>query len=109
MIITIDIALWGLVVGVVLPIIVGLVTARFAPSWVKSVTLMALSALVSIGQEILVAGQFEVKQTILKFALLFLTSVGLHYGFLKPSGVTGQNGVVQRNADGGLTSSHGPL
>jgi hypothetical protein len=102
--ITIDTALWGLLVGTVLPIVVALVTNQLASSRFKALTLLFLSALTTIGQEIVAAGQFEVKETILKFALLFLTSIGIHYGLLKPAGITGQNGVVQENLTKGLKS-----
>lgn len=102
MVITIDVALWGLVIGTVLPILVALITARFAASRFKSIILLFLATVTAIGQEILAVGEFEVKSTIVKLALLFLTSVGLHYGLLKPTGITGSNGAVQVNAPGGL-------
>lgn len=88
-VITVDVALWGLVIGTVLPIVVGLVTKSNTSASVKAVVLLGLTAVISVGQEILAAGSFEVKETLLKFGLLFLTSVGAHFGLLKPANVTG--------------------
>jgi hypothetical protein len=88
-VITVDVALWGLVVGTVLPIVVGLVTKSNTDAAVKAVVLLGLAAVISVGQEIVAEGSFEVKATLLKLALLFLTSVGAHFGLLKPAGVTG--------------------
>jgi hypothetical protein len=87
--ITIDVALWGLVIGTVLPIVVGLVTKSNTPAATKAVILLALAAVISVGQEIVAAGGFDLKPTLLKLALLFLTAVGAHFGLLKPAGVTG--------------------
>ena len=102
MVINVDTALWGLVIGTALPILVALVTAQLAPKPLKTVVLMFLATIITVGQELLAAGSFEVKEALLKFALLFLTSVGLHFGLLKPIGVTGQNGIVQQATPGGL-------
>lgn len=100
--ITIDVALWGLVVGTILPIVVGLVTDRLAASWIKTTVLLFLAAVIAVGQEILTAGSFELKVALLKFALLFLTSVGTHFGLLKPTGVTGADGAAAKIAPRGL-------
>jgi hypothetical protein len=93
-VITVDVALWGLVIGTILPMIVGLITKSTTNSRVKAVVLLFLAAVISVGQEILEAGSFEVKETLLKFALLFLASVGAHFGLLKPAGVTGAGSVT---------------
>ena len=93
-VITIDVALWGLVVGTILPILVGVVTKSSASGGVKAVTLAALAAATVIIQEAVSAGSFDVKPAVLKFALLFLTAVGLHFGFLKPAQVTGAGGAA---------------
>ncbi len=101
-VITIDVALWGLVIGTVLPLLVGIITAQVADSGVKAVVLLALAAVISIGQEIIADGSFEAKAAALKFALLFLTSVGLHFGLLSPTRISGRNGAIQRNFTGGV-------
>lgn len=101
-VITIDVALWGLVISTLLPILVGIVTARLTPSGGKSIILLALAAIIAVGQEILTAGSFELKAALLKFALLFFASVGTHFGLLKPSGITGADGVVSNVAPNGL-------
>lgn len=103
--ITVDQALWGLVIGTILPMIVALITNQMASGTFKSLTLLFLSAAVAVGQEVVEAGALDVKQTILKLALLFLVSVGIHYGLLRPSGVTGQNGYIQENLTGGIKGS----
>lgn len=101
-VITIDVALWGLIIGTLLPILVGIITARLTPSGGKSIILLFLAAVIAVGQEILAAGSFELKVAVLKFALLFLSSVGTHFGLLKPSGITGAGGLVSNLAPNGL-------
>lgn len=91
-----DVALWGLVVGVVLPLLVGIVTRATTPPGVKAVLLAALAAVTVVIQEALQDGSFETKAAILKFAGLFLTAVGLHFGLLKPTNVTGAGGAVSQ-------------
>jgi hypothetical protein len=98
--ISVDTAIWGLVVGSLLPIVVALVTKSSAPKSVKAGVLLVLSAAIAVGQDIVAAGSFEVKETILKFAALVLVAVGVHLGVTKPLGVTGSNGIAA--TEGGI-------
>jgi hypothetical protein len=92
----------SLIVSFIIPILVGLVTSRVANGTVKSLTLFVLAAVVAVIAEAIDKGSFSTFQAFMLFAQNFLVAVTAHYGVLKPSGVTGTNGVVQRNFAGGL-------
>lgn len=101
----------NLVVAFGIPILVGLVTNRFANGATKSLTLFGLAALLAVCVEIIDKGGFDGFSAFMLFAQNFLVAVTAHYGFLKPSGFTGTNGVIQANFAGGLNvgkQSHGP-
>jgi hypothetical protein len=80
-VITVDQALWGLLVAQILPLLVGFVTDKVASSGLKAFLLMALSAVVTIADEIASVGSFEVKETILRFAALFFAAVLSYFGW----------------------------
>jgi len=93
----------NLVLSVVIPGLVALVTKRVAPSWVKSVMLILLVAIASVIQTIVQAGgEFDVKTTLLNFVITFVMAVAAHFGFLKPTMVTGSEGVIQKAVPGGV-------
>ena len=91
-----------IIVGSILPIIVGLVTKQIANGTVKSVTLLALAALATVITEVITAGSVDFAQSLLSFAVIFFAAVASHFGFLKPANVTGSEGVVQTKVSGGL-------
>lgn len=96
-----------LVLGVGLPILTGLVTARVAHPGLKATILALLAAVGGIVQELYSVGGvldgFDWSSAVADATSVFLLAVGMHYGLLRPTGVTGSDGAVQTGAlAGGL-------
>lgn len=86
-----------------LPMLVALITKKAAAGHVKALTLLALSAVNGALVSIQATGGVFRPSVILPATIVsFVTSVGVHYGLLKPSGVTGSDGVL---AEHGLQDS----
>lgn len=85
-------------VAVVIPFVVDLVTKKFAASGVKSAVLLALTLITGLVTEwinAVNAGHTYDWETGLTTAVLtFLLSVGVFFGFTKPTGLTGADGVL---------------
>lgn len=77
----------GLLIGTVLPLLVGLVTTRVTSPAIKAIALAGLSALTGFLTE-LTTPSFELKSAILTWLGAFLVAVGMHYGLWKPVGAT---------------------
>lgn len=82
----------SMLIGVVLPLVVGLVTKwETAPS-VRAVLLLLLSAVSAFMTELLssITGNsiFDVGATLLAVLSTFLIGVGMHFGFYKPIGAS---------------------
>lgn len=93
----------NLVLAAVLPILTALVTARFAPSSLKTVILVALTVLSTALQAVFDdGGTFEVRPFIMTTVLQFLMSVGFHFGLLKPANITGSSGAVATSVPAGV-------
>lgn len=92
--------------GSALPMLVALVTARVASGSVKSVMLAVLSAVAGIVNELVAVGgvlpDMDWNSTVSQAVLTFLIAVGLHFGLLKPAGVTGSDGSIQTKIAGGV-------
>lgn len=86
--------LLNVAVGTVLPALVGFVTHRHAPAQVKSLLLLALSAVSAVLTASIQQGSFHYKAVLVSFATTFFAGVGAHFGLLKPAGVTGESGAV---------------
>lgn len=100
------ILLCNLALGVVLPTLVAVVTQRLAGASLKSMVLLAFSAIGGVLTQVIAQnGDFHWKPALISFGLTFISSVGTHYGVLKPTGITGTNGAIQVNAPGGLGGS----
>lgn len=93
--------LLNVLVGFVLPMLVGIITHRLAASWLKSVTLTGLAVLASLLTTITVAN-FHWKDFATAFVVQFGTAVAGHYGLLKPTGITGSNGMIQKAISVGI-------
>lgn len=79
----------SLMVGVVLPLLVGYVTKAGWSGGVRAVTLAFLSAVSGFLSNYLEAGTaFDWRTTFLTMLGTFLIGVGVHFGFWKPVGVT---------------------
>lgn len=92
-----------LVLGVVLPVLVGLVTTRATSAGRKAVLLAALSVTTSLLTELVAALQAGTVYN-LGLALVlglgtFIVAVATHYGLLKPTGVSHAAQQTFRAAD----------
>lgn len=76
------------------PIITGFVTKRFADSTTKTYVLIGvtvvLQSLTELGQA------FNLGELLTKIFIAFFIAVGLHYQLLKPAGITGSQGIVNK-------------
>lgn len=95
---------WGMfLVAVVLPAAVALVTKRVASPAVKALTLVLLSAVTGVVSAIVVDGaQLSLSVALTNVFVTFVTGVAVHYGLLKPTGVTGSDGAIARGVQGGI-------
>lgn len=95
-----------LLVSVVLPALVALVTKRMASPALKSVTLLLLAALTGFLSELLhaltTALPFDLGAAAFTWLASFLIAVVSHYGLLKPTGLTGSQGVIAAAVPGGI-------
>lgn len=81
----------SLLVGVVLPLLTGLVTKTSTSAGFKAVVLLALSAVTAVLTDFLAAlnggTAFDLGATLLTALGTFLIGVGMHFGIWKPTGV----------------------
>jgi peptidoglycan/LPS O-acetylase OafA/YrhL len=81
-----------LVVSVILPALVGLVTKVVTSPNKKAIILTLLSALTGFGGELLNAlvnhTAYNVFAGIITFVTAFIIGVAVHFGFLKPTGIS---------------------
>jgi|SRR3954468_20283088 hypothetical protein len=102
-VVTIDEYWLTFLVSAVLPLFVALVTSRVANGTVKALILIALNVITGFLTSLYATGGvFELKAALTGIFISFVTSVAAHFGVLKPSGVTGSEGVVQRAVPGGI-------
>lgn len=82
----------SLLIGVVLPLLVGLVTKWDTSSGFRAVLLLLLSAVSAFATEFLASMNtgtaFDVGATLLSVLGTFLIGVGMHFGFYKPTGAS---------------------
>jgi len=104
--VTID-ELWlTFLVATVLPMITALFKQQFAASWWGSLILLALSVVSGwLTSLYATGGVFELRATLIAVMISFITAVGFHFGLLKPAGLTGDSGVIQRAVPVGLGSN----
>lgn len=81
-----DMTIYALLVGTVIPLLVGLLTKLNASAGIKATLNLGLAAL---GAALVTANQvnFNWKPFLVNFAFAWVVSVGTYYGFYKPSGV----------------------
>lgn len=98
-----------MIVNTALPLVVALVTSRFADGAVKALTLLALSALSGLLVGVLAAvnAGLPVDWSHVLFAALvgYVVAVASHFGLWKPVNLTGANGVIQVKAPAGIGAS----
>ncbi len=90
---TLSVAQWlTLFIGVILPLLVGLVTRWNASAGLRAVLLLALAAIASFLSEALDAVNtgttFDAGAALLAAGSAFLVAVGMHFGFWKATGIS---------------------
>jgi hypothetical protein len=81
----------GLLVSLVLPVLVGLVTTRVTSAGIKAVLLLLLTAANGFLVELGNAGPgYNVANGVFYAAVSFVTAVAMHFGLLKPTGISGK-------------------
>lgn len=82
----------SVVIGVVLPLLVGLVSTRTTSARRKAVLLAALAAVAGLGSELLASLRldevYDLGVGLLTALSTFLVAVGLHFGLWKPTGTS---------------------
>jgi hypothetical protein len=80
------------VLGIVIPALVGLVTTKLTNPAVKSLLLMFFTVLGTFGAQVADAAvaqrKFELVSTLVAAAGTYVLAICVHYGFLKPTGVS---------------------
>jgi hypothetical protein len=102
-VVTLDVSYWNLLITMALPALVALVNTRFAPGHVKALTLVGLSIVGGLLNQIIAqGGSFEVGKTLWYIAITFAGAALTHFGLLAPLQVTGAGGTIAKNVPGGL-------
>lgn len=96
----IDVVYIAPIVGVFLPILVGIVTKQVAHSGIKASLLAGLSAISGVLISAQEAGGLVAKEVIVAAFLTWVVAVATHYGFWKPTDVTGS--VQNKTKDFGV-------
>jgi len=100
---------WQTLIGVLLPLVTALATARGASPAVKAGLLAVLATLTGAASGI--ATGAAPSELFSEVVMVFVVAVATHYGFWKPTTVTGSAGAIQRSVPGGLgyggTGRHG--
>lgn len=89
---SLDLSYWlGLLIGVVLPVLVGLATTRVTHNGVKAVLLLLLSGLNALVVEFVNAGSpesYDWGSAVILAGVSFAIGVLTHFGLYKPLGVS---------------------
>lgn len=97
---------WTLLLGTVLPAVVALVKSRWSSGRVGALVLLGLTVLTAVASEIIVdatgAATFSWQDVAERFVLLFVVAVAFHFGLLKPTGITGSQGVIAEKVPAGI-------
>lgn len=106
---TTDILLVNAIVGILIPLLVQLLAKAKAVGWVKSLLSLALSGLASVLVPLVTQPSIDWKVAALSFVQMFTLAVVSHYGILKPTGVTGSEGLIATTVPGGLGTEEQPV
>jgi len=102
-VVTIDEYWLNLAISFFLPVLVALITKRFADSAVKAVALILLSVVTGWLTSLqATGGAFEIKSALTSVLISFAMAVTTHFGLWAPARVTGKNGAVQVAVPGGV-------
>ncbi len=86
--VVLDVALLSILIGTVLPILVGIVTTKVESRKLKGVLLLTLSAITGILTTAVNGGGVITKETIVASLVSYATAMAVHYGVYKPTGIT---------------------
>lgn len=101
--VTIPLDLLNLALAAGLPVLTALVTARLASGALKTLVLVLLTVISTALQGVFDdGGVLPVREFAIATTLQFLLSVGFHFGLLKPTGITGANGLVASAVPAGI-------
>lgn len=88
-----DVSVLTLIIGTVMPIVVGLVTTRVTSGAIKAWLLAGLTLVTTVFQAMLLAAQsgipFELGAILVSAVQQFIISVAIYYGLWKPTGIAG--------------------
>jgi hypothetical protein len=89
---TLNLAYWlGLLIGVVLPILVGLVTTKVTSATVKAVLLLFFTALDGFLVELSNHPHgYSLGAAVVNWLVYFAIGVAMHFGLYKPTGMSAQ-------------------
>lgn len=104
-VVTIDEFWLTFLVGTVLPMVVALVTNRWASSTLKALVLIVLSVVTGWLTSLqATGGTFELEAAVTSMFVAFITAVGMHFGLLQSRvlGLTGRDGAIAKGIPGGI-------
>jgi hypothetical protein len=105
----IDPTMLEVLLSTILPLIVALVTNRFASGIVKTGTLIVLSVATGVLSQLAANdGTFVVGHALADTGLALLIAIGAHFGVWKPVGISGSAGVIARVFPAGIGSDVTP-
>lgn len=88
---------------VAIPLVVDLVTRRFTNEKIKAGVVAVLALLAATVQEVIEAGEgITLAGLVAKFVTALVTTYVTHKYLLKPAGVTGDTGAIQRSLPKGI-------
>lgn len=99
----------NILMALILPMLVAVVTNNVASSAVKAVVLAILAAITGLVTELINVGGvltgFDWDTASSNMVWTFLLAVGLHFGLLKPIGLTGAGGAIGSAIPAGVGGS----
>ncbi len=102
-IVTIDEYWLNLAISFFLPVVVALVTKRFASGTVKALTLAFLAVINGwLTSLVATGGTFELESAFTSVLLSFAMATAVHFGLWAPAAVTGRDGSIQMKVQGGI-------
>lgn len=84
----IDVAILSIVVGTIIPILVGIITTKLESSKTKGLLLLTLSAVSGLATTAIAGNGIFTKESVIAAAVAYVTGVASYYGVYKPTGVS---------------------
>ena len=97
---SIDLQVLILVSSILIPVIHGAVTNRFAPDWFKVAATLVLTGLASLLSMVIENQGILSREILITWGEVFIKTIAIHYGLFKPLSVTGSTGLIQRVTKG---------